>query len=211
MGERVSQQDIVAAWLEAGSASPRFQDLLLRHVPVAQAPRQTLAAYITQLGAGEQHALLLKARPHIALFPWDNVSWQQHTITAREELAEIRTGGGINWLAFSGGTRRLKDAAEWIIQQPAHLDPHVHVQGVMRKIAAGEPLPSPIAYQPHTDDPIVLWEGHARSVAYYLSEHTNYPLTIFMAQPQDNSAALAQFDPGRNEAEIRQWFMEEHE
>lgn len=197
----LSKDVIVSSWLNAEIGSPRFSELIAKQF-VGKEPRQA----IEQMTPGERFKTLLRARPSLALFPWESVTWTERTIASREEWGMLRTGG-INWLAFSSGTRLVKDAAEWISEQPADLDPHLHVTGIMQAIAEGKALEPVIAYRPQTYPAAVLWEGHARSMAYYLSDKTEYPMRIYLGTAVDDS--LENFDNGLNLVEIRQSFLKE--
>lgn len=202
MPERaVPQSGVIAAWLAAESASPRFAHTL-------HESSEQVTQIIQEGDAAAQFDLLVAARGNqVSKFPWAKTSWREYLITTKQELGSFRTCPGLPWLAFTEGDRLVSTAARWIELQPANLDPHNHVVGVHAELSQGKQLPPIIAYT--TENGVhVLLEGHVRAMSYYLYPETAYPITILLGTPE-SPQDMSHYDRGLNLAEIRQDFLKE--
>lgn len=196
----LTKDSIVTAWLIAEIDSPRFRHLL------TQEQSEKEVREIIQNGSPEaRYELLLQARPGVQRFPWHLVAWEESEIIDRASLGQMRTCPGLNWLAFTDGTRLLSDAAAWIQKQHHRLNPHLHVKQTQQTIGRRAQIPPIIAYLPSGDAPApVLLEGHVRAVSYFTSPATTYPLPIYLGRA--TSEHFLSFDNGLNFSEIRQAF-----
>ncbi len=112
-------------------------------------------------------------------FPAD-AEWECVELEAGD-TRHLRYAKHPEWIALSGGTRRVEDGARRVLAAPDEAPPHVPVlAGLVR---AGASFPALIAAR-GANDALVLIEGHTRATAYAMTGRDAGVRVFVAASPQ---------------------------
>lgn len=175
--EPVSEDEMIAAFLRAEVASPRFGAGVLavlardgRERAVVDHPNtrdEAENAYRRHLLGETRGFGRDRADTVFAGFP-PNVTWYRATMS-RGEIATLEYIAYDYWIALSGGTRRVGDGAARIRGGgPVFGVPNDGFWAVADAIRVGETFPEPIVVSSDTASRLVILEGHVRLTAYLL-------------------------------------------
>ena len=169
---RLSEDDMVAAFLKAEVASPRYGSRLrLELVRLGLRPELLERPDTTdQLANGDRRAVLDAHRGYLSGtrlfdgFP-DDVEWWLCCATP-EDLAKVRYIDYDFWNDHSDGTRRPAVAAERLRANGKAAPAPEAVEGIVEGLRQGRVPPPLIVVGRSPSDPLVVLEGHTRLTAY---------------------------------------------
>jgi hypothetical protein len=193
--QRVSEDEMVAAFLRGEIGSPRYGRAILDLLRGDQLDR-TLVDHpdLTDPAAnGARRKILVEYRGFgrdadvFTGFP-DDVRWYR-ALLSRQELTDVRYINYDYWNDLSGGSRLVVDAVRRIkngIEIFGVSNAGIwHVAGL---IAAGESLPEPILVGRDEQSPLTILEGHTRLTAYLMAPESlpdELPLIVGFSPTMD--------------------------
>lgn len=175
--EPATEHEMIAAFLRAEVASPRFgrniRDAIARDgrdreiVERPDVGDNSESAYRREL-LGETRGYGRSIADTVFTgFPHD-VVWQR-AVLERDELAALRYIAYDYWIELSGGTRRVGDGAASIKRGVMIFRvPNDGFWAVADAIRDGATFPEPILVGTDERSPLVILEGHVRLTAYLL-------------------------------------------
>jgi len=183
--EQVPESEIVVSWLRSEIDSPRFSEKYIKAMGQSGLDKSlVLDPDLSNKTSNKARKTLLVegSRNILQGFPWESTDWWQIAIETREELSNLYTIFGATWLAFTDGRRRLELAADFIASLPQTHDPHKHTSEIQAKMRAGEKIEPGILVTSAADlsQPLAILEGNVRSIAFFLSDDTTYPLNYYV-------------------------------
>lgn len=187
-----SEAEVLAAFLRAELASPRYRERLLALLHDDRVDSSVLArpniadptenAYREALL--DRHRGWLAREGLFAGFP-RQVDWALVALPPNEVLA-IRYINWDWWLDLSGGTRRPLDAAERIRRKEGEAAAAEVHEPIAARLRSNERQPELIAVAPPDRSRLVLLEGHARLTAYALfPDYLPDELEVFLGTAED--------------------------
>lgn len=169
---RATRDEVVAAWLQAEAASPRFG----HHLRLSDVDRRIIERPdLTNPAENALRRQLLRYRDDILNTIPDDSEWWAAELSA-EDLAGLLAINYPAWEIYSGGTGTLLKVAEAVRDglRPAAGDAKIqeglvaireNVQGIARALDEGRSLGPLILLGPRPEGPFTVIEGNKRAAA----------------------------------------------
>lgn len=165
----VPEEVMVAIFLKAELGSPRWQTHVLEPLSRDGKPR-TIVSDPDVLNATDNayRAKLLGYRGYkqnvflFAGFPSD-VQWKA-TLLDIDDLKSVKVINQEPWFGFSGGSRLASDAAKHLNSGVAIHQVTKDISAVVAQLLVGKAVPDLILVGTSSDPPLVIIEGHVRTM-----------------------------------------------
>lgn len=193
----LSAEDVMRSWIRAEMKSSRFKKNIRSSLNLSN---------LESLNFRQLKSVLSSYRKDLSFFQWKSVKWSMFEAKAID-ISELRTTEGY-WIAFSGGSRSVKDAADFIKTLKPDDDPRVVSESILKSINNdSEELEPIISIKLSAVEPVII-EGHARSIAYYWYSETNpnHKIKLIVGKPSDEFPEDFS-SRGYNMREIREYFL----
>lgn len=166
----ITENQMVAAFLQAELASPRFQNGVFQGPEGIGTDRSIIdEPNFTDPSENSNRIEILANRGYrnrtllFTGFP-STIQWRAAALDT-SDCRKLKVINDRPWIEWAGGTHRAVDAAAKLESEPSLDDITAHIAHIISTLKAGKSLPPLLLVSLSIENPFVILEGHTRAMA----------------------------------------------